>query len=153
MLPRKTGAVTETVTHRLAVEADIDEVLGFWRSSAEDTDRHDDRPSVELLLRRDPDALLLAVAGDEIIGTVIAGWDGWRCHLYRVSVRPDWRRRGVVRSLIAAAEQRFRESGARRADAMVLEGNDLGQAAWRALGYAPQPQWRRWVKRLDVSRR
>ena len=84
------------VTHRAAVESDIDAVLQFWRSSAEDTDRHDDRPSLERLLQRDPDALLLAVADGEIIGSVIAGWDGWRCHLYRVAVRANWRRRGVV---------------------------------------------------------
>jgi hypothetical protein len=29
---------------------------------------------------------------------------------------------------------------------MVLEGNDLGQAVWRASGYEPQDNWRRWVK-------
>jgi ribosomal protein S18 acetylase RimI-like enzyme len=145
--------VTDDVLHRAAIAADIDAILDFWRSSAEDTDRDDDRPSLERLLRRDPDALLLAVAGDEIIGSIIAGWDGWRCHLYRVAVRPDWRRRGVVRDLMAAAEHRFREAGGRRADAMVLEDNALGHSAWRALGYAPQLQWRRWVKPLDLSRR
>ena len=39
--------------------------------------------------------------------------------------------------------------GSRRVDAMVLEDNALGQGAWRALGYVPQPQWRRWVKALQ----
>ena len=137
------------VIHRPAVAADIDRVLQFWRSSAEDTDRHDDRASLERLLQRDPEALLLAVVGDDIIGSVLAGCDGWRCHLYRVAVQPDWRRRGVVRGLIATAELRFAEAGSRRVDAMVLEDNELGHKAWRALGYAPQPQWRRWVKRLN----
>jgi ribosomal protein S18 acetylase RimI-like enzyme len=144
--------VADDVTHRAAVPADIDAVLEFWRSSAEDTDRHDDRPSLERLLQRDPEALLLAVVDGEIIGSVIAGWDGWRCHLYRVAVRPEWRRQGVVRGLMAAAEQRFTEAGGRRADAMVLEGNDLGHGAWRALGYTPQPQWRRWVKPLSFGK-
>ena len=145
--------MANTVTHRTATAADIDAVLEFWRSSAEDTDRHDDRPSLQRLLDRDPDALLLAVVGKDIIGTVIAGWDGWRCHLYRVAVRSDWRRRGVVRALMAEAEQRFRDAGGRRADAMVLEDNELGQIAWRALGYAPQPHWRRWVKPLAANPR
>ena len=140
--------MADSVTHRAAVETDIDAILEFWLTSAEDTDRHDDRSSLQRLLLRDPDALLLAVVGDEIIGSVIAGWDGWRCHLYRVAVRADWRRKGVVRELLATAEQRFRHAGGRRADAMVLEDNALGQTAWRALGYAPQPQWRRWVKPL-----
>ena len=50
---------------------------------------------------RDPDALILAVDGDRIVGTVIAGWDGWRCHLYRLAVAPDRRRAGIGRALIA----------------------------------------------------
>lgn len=58
---------------RPAVAADIDAVLAFWKASAEDTNREDDRRAVERLLTRDPEALLLAVAGTEIIGSVIAG--------------------------------------------------------------------------------
>lgn len=133
---------------RHAVAADIDAVLAFWKASAEDTNREDDRVAVERLLARDPEALILAVAGTEIVGSVIAGWDGWRTHLYRVAVREDWRRCGISRALMAGAEQRFATAGSRRADAMVLEDNAQGQAAWRALGYAPQHEWRRWVKRL-----
>jgi hypothetical protein len=38
--------------------------------------------------------------------------------------------------------------GAARADAMVLDGNDLGQSLWRASGYRRQDDWRRWVKGL-----
>jgi len=138
---------------RPAAVADIDAVLAFWKASAEDTNREDDRGAVERLLARDPEALVLAVAGAEIVGSVIAGWDGWRTHLYRVAVREDWRRRGVSRALMARAEQRFSSAGSRRADAMVLEGNRQGQAAWRALGYAPQQEWRRWVKRLPGQAR
>ncbi len=79
-------------------------------------------------------------------GSVIAGWDGWRCHLYRLAVREDRRRRGVATALLDLAEQRFRSLGAHRVDAMVLVGNGVGQAAWAARGYHPQHEWRRWVK-------
>jgi ribosomal protein S18 acetylase RimI-like enzyme len=140
-----------TYTLRTAVVADIDRLLAFWRVSAEGTDRADDRPSVERLLARDPEALILAVEGDNIVGSVIAGWDGWRCHLYRIGVREDRRQRGIARSLVAAAERRFAAQGARRVDAMVLEDNGLGQSAWTALGYVPQQAWRRWVRRLDAK--
>jgi len=83
-----------------------------------------------------------------LIGSVIAGWDGWRCHLYRLAVRPAWRRRGVGSVLLRAAEDRFKALGAARADAMVLDSNDLGQNLWRANGYRRQDDWRRWVKGL-----
>ena len=133
---------------RSAVPADVDAVLTFWRASAEDTDRTDDRESVLRLLEHDPQALLLAVEDEAVVGTVIAGWDGWRASLYRIAVREDRRGQGIARELIAAAEARLTALGARRADAMVLEDNALGRAAWTALGYVRQPQWRRWIKRL-----
>ena len=43
---------------------------------------------------------------------------------------------------------RFKALGAARADAMVLDSNDLGQNLWRANGYRRQDNWRRWVKGL-----
>jgi ribosomal protein S18 acetylase RimI-like enzyme len=82
---------------RSARSDDIVSVLQFWRDHAEDTNRRDDQAAVEALLRRDADALVLATEDSHILGTLIAGWDGWRCHLYRVAVRCDRRRGGIAR--------------------------------------------------------
>ncbi|MER6260341.1 GNAT family N-acetyltransferase [Streptomyces sp900105245] len=127
---------------------DLDAVLAFWKTAAEGTSISDDRAGVERLVERDPDALLLAESGGQLVGTVIAGFDGWRCHLYRLAVHPERRRRGIGSALLAAAEERFTRLGGRRADAMVLVRNESGQQAWRAAGYGPQEQWRRWAKPL-----
>ena len=67
-----------------------------------------DRPAaVAGLIARDGSALLLAVHEETIVGCVIVGWDGWRAHLYRLAVHPDWRRRGLARWLLMVAEQRL----------------------------------------------
>lgn len=130
--------------------ADIDAVLAFWRAAAEDTNRADTREGVQALLARDPDGLILAEDTSGLVGSLIAGWDGWRCHLYRLAVRPDRRRQGIGRALLEAAEQRLAAIGARRVDAMVLADNELGQRAWVAAGYERQPEWSRWVKFLPL---
>ncbi|WP_369207598.1 GNAT family N-acetyltransferase [Streptomyces sp. PU-14G] len=133
---------------RPAGEGDIDQVLAFWREAAEGTSVSDDRDGVARLIARDPEALLLAEHDGQLVGTVIAGWDGWRCSLYRLAVLPSHRRRGVSRGLLTAAEERFAALGGRRGDAMVLDDNERAHRAWKAAGYAPQPQWSRWVKSL-----
>ncbi|WP_100839002.1 GNAT family N-acetyltransferase [Kitasatospora fiedleri] len=134
---------------RAARPEDIDAVLAFWAESAEGTSISDDRAGVARLLERDPQALLLAEHEGAILGTVIAGWDGWRCHLYRLAVHPAARRRGIGTALLDAAHARFAQAGGRRADAMVLEHNALGRAAWEAAGYGREDQWRRWTRPLD----
>ncbi|MGW6509430.1 GNAT family N-acetyltransferase [Streptomyces niveus] len=138
------------VTIRTASLAEVPALLAFWARSAEGVSITDDTAGVTRLIVRDPDALLVAESSDDgaIVGTVIAGHDGWRCHLYRLAVAPDHRRQGIAAALLAAAHERFAALGGRRADAMVLDDNELAQHAWRNAGYAAEEQWSRWVRPL-----
>lgn len=134
---------------RPATAPDTGAVLEFWATAAEDAHRPlDTDAAVRGLIKRDPNALLLALEDEAIIGTIIVGWDGWRCHLYRLAVAPERRGKGIARTLIKSAEQRFRDLGGIRSDAMVLRDNDLGTGFWSAQGYHEQPEWARWVKPL-----
>jgi len=141
-------AAMDDLSIRSATAADLDTVLAFWKVSAEGTSISDDGDGVARLVERDPDALILAERDGTLVGTVIAGFDGWRCHLYRLAVHPEQRRKGVGGALLTAAEKRFAALGGRRSDAMVLDRNESAHHAWRAAGYGPQPQWSRWVKHL-----
>lgn len=141
------------VAYRNASAADIDAVLRFWATAAEDSHRPpDSADAVRRLIERDPEALILAVDdntdGDAVVGSIIVGWDGWRCHLYRLAVAPTHRRQGIGRDLVDRAEARFMTYGGTRADAMVLDDNALAHGVWSTAGYAPQPEWSRWVKAL-----
>lgn len=134
---------------RAADSRELAAVLKFWAIAAENESRPPDTPAALAALHlRDPDALIVALDGGRIVGTIIAGWDGWRCHLYRLAVHPEHRRNGIGHALIAAAEDRFRSLGGSRADAMVLDDNPQAHAIWAARGYRRQPDWSRWVKPL-----
>lgn len=134
---------------RPATVDDSAAVLRFWQTAAEDAHRPaDSDDAIRRLLSRDPAALMLAVDGATIVGSLIAGWDGWRFHLYRLAVAPTHRRQGVAQQLLADAERRFAAAGATRVDAMVLDANDEAHGFWAAAGYTPQAEWSRWVKLL-----
>jgi ribosomal protein S18 acetylase RimI-like enzyme len=134
----------------IAAPGDVPELLALWAVAAENDSRPTDTDqAVRTLLERDPEACLIARQGDRIVGTLIAGWDGWRAHLYRLAVHPDMRRRGIAQALLDAGEARLRSLGATRLDAMVLGGNELGQALWQSSGYTRQAEWRRWIKPVE----
>lgn len=138
---------------RPATDDDIPAILAFWTEAAENDSRPtDSADAVRRQLERDPAALVL-VEDDSgrVVGTVIAGWDGWRAHVYRLAVHPGARRQGIGSALLEHVEARFTALGATRVDAMVLEDNALGQSIWRSAGYLPQDDWRRWVKALPSA--
>lgn len=142
----------EGVSLDIATPGDVTELLALWAVAAENDSRPGDTARAVLtLLDRDPGACLIARQGDRIVGTLVAGWDGWRAHLYRLAVHPAMRRQGIAQALLDAGAARLRSLGATRLDAMVLADNELGQALWRAAGYSPQAQWRRWVKPVGGS--
>jgi ribosomal protein S18 acetylase RimI-like enzyme len=131
---------------RAAGADEAETVLSFWKEAAEGTSITDDVDGVTRLIARDPEALILAKSEGRVVGSVIAGYDGWRCSLYRLAVLPSHRRQGIASALLAAAERRFLAVGGRRGDAMVLEANERARRAWAAAGYQREDHWRRWVK-------
>lgn len=137
------------VDYRFAMPVDAEAVLELWSRAAEDTGRpSDDAEAIFRVIDRDPQALELAVDGARIVGTLLSGFDGWRCGLYRLAVDPAYRRQGIAATLLERAERRLAALGVTRVNAMVLDENELGAGFWRAHGYAPQADWSRWVKSL-----
>jgi len=128
---------------RPATAGDIAEVLAFWTDATAEPSSTDDADGIEALLAEAPDALILAVDDGAIVGTVIAGWDGWRGSLYRLAVAPTHRRRGIATALVNEAEQHLHAHGVRRMHLIV--GNAGGHGAvdfWKSANYAPTDQLR-----------
>lgn len=129
--------------------SEISEILEFWIVNAENGSRPTDTAAaINALVEQDPEALILAVENDEIVGTIIAGWNGWRSGLYRLAVREDMRSQGIGRLLVERALERLRDIGVVRVDAMVLDNNERAHRAWESFGFVRQDNWSRWVKNL-----
>jgi ribosomal protein S18 acetylase RimI-like enzyme len=136
-------------TLRTARPDDVDAVLALWRRAEASPSPTESAADLHGLLRRDPDALLLAVIGDEIVGSLIVGWDGWRGAFYRLAVDPAHRRRGLATALVRAGEERLRALGAHRLGAIVETEEPDAMAFWAAAGYELQTARSRFVKNLS----
>ncbi len=124
-------------------------VLALWRRAEGSRSSTESAEDIRGLLVRDPDALLLAETDEgEIVGTLIAGWNGWRGSFYRMAVDPAHRRRGLATALVRAGEERFRALGAHRLDAIVETHEPGAMAFWAAAGYGLQTSRSRFVKNL-----
>jgi ribosomal protein S18 acetylase RimI-like enzyme len=135
-----------SVTIRTAVVADLPLVLRLWRVADAEPTHTDDLASLTQLVAHDAGALLVADEGGQLVGSVIAGWDGWRGSIYRLAVASDRRREGLGRSLLAAAEERLLAVGAVRTQAIVVESDARAVGFWCTSGWEQQADRLRFVK-------
>ena len=91
---------------------------------------------------------MVAEPGGEIVGSLIAGWDGWRATFYRLAVDPAHRRHGLATALVRAGEERLRALGAHRLNAIVETHKPGAMAFWASAGYELQTARSRFVKNL-----
>lgn len=134
------------ITTRVAVDDDLDDVLALWREADAAPTHTDNRDSLAALIARDPEALILAVSGTRVVGSVIAGWDGWRGGIYRLVVAPAHRREGLGRRLLREAEQHLARRGAVRSHAIVVESDPQALGFWQASGWSKHADRARFVK-------
>ena len=125
---------------------EISQVLELWRDSRQWSGTTDDSASLRALLERDHGALLVVELNGRIVGSLIAAWDGWRGNMYRLTVDPGCRRRGIAHRLIAAGEERLCALGARRISALVWDEDSRAARTWVSAGYDHDQGVGRFVK-------
>jgi ribosomal protein S18 acetylase RimI-like enzyme len=134
---------------RTGTEADIGAVLALWQRDGGPASTTDDEGGLRTLLAHDPEALLVAEVDDELVGSLVAGWDGWRGSFYRLVVDAAWRRQGIATALVRAGEERLRSLGARRLAAIVRSDEGEAIALWSAVGYTRQTERTRFIRMLE----
>lgn len=95
----------------------------------------DSEAELTAYLARNPGMSYAALAGDELVGAVLAGHDGRRGLLYHLAVSPAHRGGGTGRRLVELALERLHAAGIARVLILVAADNAGGRAFWRRLGW------------------
>jgi ribosomal protein S18 acetylase RimI-like enzyme len=97
--------------------------------------RSDTFEEIEKKLQRDPDLFLVAEQNDEIIGTVIGGYDGRRGLIYHLAVQKNFRKQGIGDILLNEVEKRLQAKGCVKCYLLIVSDNEYAAHFYENRGW------------------
>ncbi len=88
----------------------------------------------------------IATDNQDVIGTVMAGYDGHRGWIYSIAVSPDHRKQGLGSELLSFAEEKLLNVGCMKINLQIMEGNETVEKFYLANGYQTE-------KRISMGKR
>lgn len=120
---------------RQFAEADTAAVIVLWGARGLTRPWNDPVADIERKLRVQPELFLVAEDAGEIVGSVMAGYDGHRGWLYYLASAAERAGEGIGRALVAEAEARLAAMGCPKVQLMVRSENTGVVSYYDALGY------------------
>ena len=99
--------------------------------------RSDTPDEIAKKLQRDPDLFLVAECNEQIIGSVIGGFDGRRGFVYHLAVDATHRGAGLGAALMTELEQRLRAKGCLKAYLFIAHENSAVMGFYQHIGWQP----------------
>ena len=116
---------------------DYERVYELWKSmpGVGLNDADDAKTGIARFLCRNPSSCFVAEEGEKLVGTILAGHDGRRGHIYHLAVHPDFQRQGIGRDLVQAAIDALNAEGITKALLVVFKANSGGNEFWESQGF------------------
>lgn len=117
------------------LESDLDDVIALWELCG--LTRPWNNPEIDIfrkLAQRDQ-LFLLAVKDNQLIATVMGGYDGHRGWVSYLAVHPNFQRNGVATALVQQLEKRLIALGCPKLQLLIRKDNIDVQSFYEQLGY------------------
>ena len=115
--------------------ADEAAVVALWRECGLTRPWNDPHKDIARKLTEQPDLFLVGTLDDEIVASVMAGFDGHRGWVYYLAVAERHRKRSYGRALMQEAERLLVERGCPKLNLQVRSTNAGVIEFYRKLGY------------------
>jgi ribosomal protein S18 acetylase RimI-like enzyme len=118
------------------LESDAESVVSLWHAAGVTRPWNDPHRDIAFAMGANQASILVAEADEVLVGTVMVGEDGHRGWVYYVAADPHYRRQGVGRALMVAAEQWLQHRGIWKLNLLVRSDNVDVVGFYQRLGYA-----------------
>jgi ribosomal protein S18 acetylase RimI-like enzyme len=124
-----------------------EQVVALWHMVFGYETAHN-RPAlaIDKKVAADDGLFFVALADSEVVGTVMAGYDGHRGWIYSVAISPAHQRRGIGSQLVRFAERALADRGCMKVNLQIAEGNESVAAFYATLGFSVE-------KRVSMGKR
>jgi len=116
---------------------DYNEIINLWKNTEGVglSGNDDSKKSIKIFLEKNPNTCFVVEYKKEIIGTIMAGNDGRRGHIYHLTVKPEHRKKGLGKKLLDKTEKALKKNGIRKTFLVAFRKNKTGNIFWENNGY------------------
>ena len=114
---------------------DEQSVVELWRRCGLVVPQNDPRRDIAIKCAYQPELFFVGLAGDELIATTMAGFEGHRGWINYLAVDPQHRRHGIGRWMMDHAEQVLRALGCPKINLQVRRSNGAVLAFYERIGF------------------
>jgi ribosomal protein S18 acetylase RimI-like enzyme len=114
---------------------DTESVISLWQATGLTRSWNNPHLDIQRKLTVQPELFLVAVDAEDIVGSVMAGYDGHRGWIYYLATAPQRRGEGIARDLVEHVESLLLELGCPKVQLMVRPGNEDVLGFYDSLGY------------------
>ena len=132
--PRKSNPIT-LMQIRSFKPADEDAVIDLWRRCGLLRPWNDPHKDIARKLSVQAEWFLVGTIDEQIIATVMAGYDGHRGWINYLAVAPHCRRKGFGRAIMAKAERLLRDFGCPKINLQIRRDNSSAIQFYERIGF------------------
>jgi ribosomal protein S18 acetylase RimI-like enzyme len=111
------------------------QVIRLWNECGLIIQDNDPEKDIELKLKFQPELFFVALLDENIIGSVMVGYDGHRGWLNYLGVHPSYRGNGCGRSLVEFSIQKLKELNCPKLNLQIRNNNSRVTGFYQKLGF------------------
>ena len=116
------------------------QVVELWRNVfGYETAHNEPNLAISKKIATNDGLFFVAAENTDVVGTIMAGYDGHRGWLYSVAVDPKIRLNGLGSSLVRHAEKALTDLGCMKVKLQLLATNEATATFYKSLGYSVEP--------------